>query len=289
MFKYFEKILLSVKSLSSPRQNEVYFIGGGAAGVLWRHRTWSPSWPPFWISLRNKNQIKEYLEIWKTYLAIKLRIALNFFINKKRFSPPPPASSQSEIALAHPPPSQPPFYINEDRSLSTTETWVPDQTLKPSSSHREPILRAVCERWGIVLLSDSFLRLIMTVIYLQQWKKGRKSTVRKTVVWLSRYCSLFPCCDTITSERRKSHLQQGDRALCYDCGWLFNTHQALQKVGNLYDVSWGRQCHHDNIKYLWLYSSIWHFKTARNNYSLIQMFLVLTGFDDLENVLLKSA
>ena len=183
MFKHFEKILLSVKSLSSPRQNELYFIGGGAAGVLWRHRTWSPSWPPFWILLRNKNQIKEYLEIWKTYLAIKLRTPLNFLIYiKKRFSLP--SSSQSEIALTPPPPlpSQPPFYINKDWSLGTTETWVPDQTLKPSSRHREPI----CERWGIVLLSDSFFRLIMTVIYLQQWKKGRKSTVRKTVVWLSR-------------------------------------------------------------------------------------------------------
>ena len=34
VFEYVEKILPSVKSLSSPRKVEVYFIGGGAAGSL---------------------------------------------------------------------------------------------------------------------------------------------------------------------------------------------------------------------------------------------------------------
>ena len=88
MFEYFEKILSSVKSLSSPRQNEVYFIGGGAAGVLCRHRTWSPSWPQFWILLSNKNQIKEYLEIWKPCDQTADPPKLLYI--KKGLAPPPP-------------------------------------------------------------------------------------------------------------------------------------------------------------------------------------------------------
>ena len=45
MLQYFEIILPSVESLSSSLQDEVYFMGGGAPGKLWRHQTWSPSWP----------------------------------------------------------------------------------------------------------------------------------------------------------------------------------------------------------------------------------------------------
>ena len=44
MFQYFETILPSVESLWSSLQDEVYFMVGGAAGGLWRHQTWSPSW-----------------------------------------------------------------------------------------------------------------------------------------------------------------------------------------------------------------------------------------------------
>ena len=47
MLQYFETILPSVKSLWSSLQGEVYFMGGGAAGGLWRHNTWSPSWTDF--------------------------------------------------------------------------------------------------------------------------------------------------------------------------------------------------------------------------------------------------
>ena len=36
----------------SSKQDEVYFMGGGAAGGLWRHQQWLPSWPPSWIFLR---------------------------------------------------------------------------------------------------------------------------------------------------------------------------------------------------------------------------------------------
>ena len=34
MLQYFEKILPSLKSVSSSQQDELYFIGGGAAGGL---------------------------------------------------------------------------------------------------------------------------------------------------------------------------------------------------------------------------------------------------------------
>ena len=37
MLKYFETILPSMESLWSSQQDEVYFMGSGVAGVLWRH------------------------------------------------------------------------------------------------------------------------------------------------------------------------------------------------------------------------------------------------------------
>ena len=37
MLQYFEAILPSVESLWSSVQDEVYFMGGGAAAGLWRH------------------------------------------------------------------------------------------------------------------------------------------------------------------------------------------------------------------------------------------------------------
>ena len=58
MLQYFETILPLVESLWSSSQDEVYFMGGGAAGGLWRYQQWSPSWPPSWILPRIGNQIK---------------------------------------------------------------------------------------------------------------------------------------------------------------------------------------------------------------------------------------
>ena len=37
---------------------QVYFMGVGAAGGLWRHQQWSPSWLPSWILPRIRNQVK---------------------------------------------------------------------------------------------------------------------------------------------------------------------------------------------------------------------------------------
>ena len=56
IWQYFETILPSVESLSSFLQNEVYFIGGGAAGTC--DQQWSPSWPLSWILPRIRNQGK---------------------------------------------------------------------------------------------------------------------------------------------------------------------------------------------------------------------------------------
>ena len=52
MLQYFETILPSVESLWSSLEDEVYFMGGGAAGGLWRLQTWSPSW--ILLTIRNK-------------------------------------------------------------------------------------------------------------------------------------------------------------------------------------------------------------------------------------------
>ena len=54
MLQYFETILPLVESLWSSSQDDVYFMGGGAAGGLWRHQQWSPSW----ILPRIRNQVK---------------------------------------------------------------------------------------------------------------------------------------------------------------------------------------------------------------------------------------
>ena len=43
ILQYYEAILSSIENLWSPLQDEVYFIGGGAAGGLWRHQQWSLS------------------------------------------------------------------------------------------------------------------------------------------------------------------------------------------------------------------------------------------------------
>ena len=50
-FAVFETILPSVESLSSSLQDEVNVMGGGAAGGLRRHQTWSPSW--ILVKIRN--------------------------------------------------------------------------------------------------------------------------------------------------------------------------------------------------------------------------------------------
>ena len=58
MLQYFETILPSVESLWSSLQDEVYFMGGGAAGGLWRSQQWSPFWRPCWILPRIRNRVK---------------------------------------------------------------------------------------------------------------------------------------------------------------------------------------------------------------------------------------
>ena len=42
--QYFETIFPSLESLWSSQQDDAQFIGGGAAGGLWRRQQWSPSW-----------------------------------------------------------------------------------------------------------------------------------------------------------------------------------------------------------------------------------------------------
>ena len=58
MLQYFETILPSLESLWYSLQDEVYFMGGGAAWGLWRHQTWSSSWSPSWILSRVRNEVK---------------------------------------------------------------------------------------------------------------------------------------------------------------------------------------------------------------------------------------
>ena len=45
-------------------------MGGGAAGGLWRHQQWSPSWPPSWILPRIGIRLKprEMVIFWVLYV-----------------------------------------------------------------------------------------------------------------------------------------------------------------------------------------------------------------------------
>ena len=45
-------------------------MGGGAAGGLWRHQQWSPSWPPSSILLRIRIRLKprEMVIIFELYM-----------------------------------------------------------------------------------------------------------------------------------------------------------------------------------------------------------------------------
>ena len=58
MLQYFQTILPLAESLWSSYQDEVYFMGGGAVGSLWRHQQWSPSWLPSWSLPRVRNQVR---------------------------------------------------------------------------------------------------------------------------------------------------------------------------------------------------------------------------------------
>ena len=52
MLQFLENILPLLESLWPSLQDEVYFIGGGAARGVWRHQLWSPSWPPLELEIR---------------------------------------------------------------------------------------------------------------------------------------------------------------------------------------------------------------------------------------------
>ena len=54
LLRYFETISPLVEILWSSQQDEVYFMVGSAAGGLWRHQQWMPSW----ILPRIRNQVK---------------------------------------------------------------------------------------------------------------------------------------------------------------------------------------------------------------------------------------
>ena len=55
---FWNNFAFSGKPLIFLTRLQVYFIGGGAAGGLWRHQQWSPSWLPSWILPRIRNQVK---------------------------------------------------------------------------------------------------------------------------------------------------------------------------------------------------------------------------------------
>ena len=59
MLQYFETILLLLESLWSSYQDELYFLGGDAAGGLWRHQQWSLSWPPSFQELEIRLKPRE--------------------------------------------------------------------------------------------------------------------------------------------------------------------------------------------------------------------------------------
>ena len=63
----------------SSQQDEVYFMGGGATGGLWRHKQWSPSWPSSWILPRVRNQAKNARN--GNFLCLTCKRTLHHFIH----------------------------------------------------------------------------------------------------------------------------------------------------------------------------------------------------------------
>ena len=74
MWEYSETILTSVESFWSSLQDEVYFMGGSAAGGLWRYQEWSPSWPPSWILPRIRNHHHHHHHHFYLYTVKTIRL-----------------------------------------------------------------------------------------------------------------------------------------------------------------------------------------------------------------------
>ena len=96
MLQYFETILPSVER--SSLQDEVYFMGGGAAGGLWRHQTLSPSW----ILSRIRNQVKTF--------------SLHLMEGSTPPPPPPPCTSVRVKTFTHFACSLVPFFLAKCRN-----------------------------------------------------------------------------------------------------------------------------------------------------------------------------
>ena len=77
LLHHLETILPSAESLWSSQQDEIYFMGSGAAGGLWRHQIWLPSWPPSWISSRIKNYVKTASIV--NFLCLTYKITHKYF------------------------------------------------------------------------------------------------------------------------------------------------------------------------------------------------------------------
>ena len=75
-----KRLRLAESLWSSFKQNEVYFMGGGAAGGLWRHQQWSPSWPPSWILPSIRNQIKTTRN--SNFMYFTSKIKHNYTLNE---------------------------------------------------------------------------------------------------------------------------------------------------------------------------------------------------------------
>ena len=66
-----------MESLYLLNKNEIYFMGSGAAGGLWRHQIWLPSWPASWISSRIKNYVKTASIV--NFLCLTYKITHKYF------------------------------------------------------------------------------------------------------------------------------------------------------------------------------------------------------------------
>jgi len=105
VFQYFEEILPLVESFWRALQDEVYIMGWGAAGGLWRHLRWKPYWPPSWILPKIRNHKKwRKLEIVNS-LPVKYDIIEDFAafcVQFVLFSPKNPKNTQFYPKMAWP-------------------------------------------------------------------------------------------------------------------------------------------------------------------------------------------
>ena len=139
--QYFETILSSVESLWSASHDEIYFMGGGAAGGLWRHQQWSPSW----ILLRIRNQLRTARN--GNFFVLEMNNNTSISIYHHRFINKKTRLTSAEVTVA-----------------ATSKTWRASGRSSLSQSRGRKNEALIANKVNFSLLNKSYFRVIRIII-----------------------------------------------------------------------------------------------------------------------------